>query len=124
MIFGVGIDEIEVARLEERLGRTDGLKEKLFTPREIEYCGAKRHGAQNFAARFAAKEAFLKAMGTGWRNGAAFAEIEIINDDLGKPVCVVHGKVKEFIETNGITGIHVSLSHLDDIAAAIVMLEK
>lgn len=124
MIFGIGIDEVEVARVEEKLSRTDGLRERLFTPGEIKYCESKRYSAQNYAARFAAKEAFFKAIGTGWRHGFAFSDIEIINDEYGKPACVLHGLVLKYIEEQGITGIHVSLTHLKDIAGAIVMLEK
>ena len=72
VIFGVGIDEIEVDRIEKKLQAENGLTERLFTSREIEYCRSRRFGAQNFAARFAAKEAFLKAIGTGWRDGVAW----------------------------------------------------
>jgi holo-[acyl-carrier protein] synthase len=96
----------------------------LFTAHEIEYCESKRYPAQHFAARFAAKEAMFKAVGTGWRDGFAFTDIEIINDDLGKPACVLHGKVKQFADDNGLTAVHVSLTHLKDIAGAIVLLEK
>lgn len=74
--------------------------------------------------RFAAKEAFFKAMGTGWRGGYRFDEIEIINDELGRPKAAVHGKVKDFCHKNRITRIHVSLSHTIDLAKAVVLLEK
>ena len=124
MIFGIGIDEIEVERVEKLIHKEDGLREKLFTSNEIRYCESKKHGARNFAARFAAKEAFLKAAGTGWRDGLAFGEIEITNDGLGKPCLVLHGKASEFAEKNGIRNTHVSLSHLKDLASAIVVLEK
>jgi holo-[acyl-carrier protein] synthase len=124
LIFGVGTDIIEVLRVEEKLLRTGGLKDKLFTATEIAYCEAKHRPAQHFAARFAAKEAFLKAMGTGWSGGHKFSEIEIVNDALGKPGVVVHGKVGEFCAAHGITGMHVSLSHIKDLAEAVVVLEK
>lgn len=124
MIFGLGTDIIEVGRVEEKLARTDGLKAKLFTPREIAYCEARRRPALHFAARFAAKEAFLKAMGTGWSGGHKFSEIEIVNDALGKPGVVIHGKVREFCEDRGVAGMDVSLSHLRDLAQAVVVLEK
>jgi len=124
VIFGVGIDEVEVARVEKKLSDTPGLKERLFTEGEIKYCESKRHPSQNYAARFAAKEAFFKAVGTGWRNGFAWTDIEIVNDEIGKPACRLHGRVKQFAEENQITGVHVSLTHLRDIAGAIVMLEK
>ena len=124
MIFGVGTDIIEVARVEEKLLRTGGLKKKLFTPTEIAYCEAKHRPALHFAARFAAKEAFLKAMGTGWSGGHQFSEVEVVNNTLGKPELFVYGKVREFCQAHGITGMQVSLSHIKDLAKAIVVLEK
>lgn len=123
MIFGIGTDMIEVRRVGQKLARTSGLKRKIFTSREIAYCESKRKSEEHFAARFAAKEAFLKAMGTGWSRGYRFNEIEIINTESGKPEVVVHGKVKDFCEQHGITGMHVSLSHIQDAAKAVVVLE-
>jgi holo-[acyl-carrier protein] synthase len=123
MIFGIGIDQVEVARVEKRLAQESGLKESLFTPAEIAYCQSKRHGAQNFAARFAAKEAFLKALGTGWRGGVTFCDIEIINDRQGRPACVLHGQARKLADDNHIAAIQVSLTHIHDLAAAIVTLE-
>lgn len=124
MVFGIGIDSIEVARIKKQLDNEPGLKGKLFTVGEIEYCEAKRYCAQNFAARFAAKEAFLKALGTGWRDGLAFGEVEIVNDGLGRPQIVLYGRAKEVSDKAGITNIQVSMSHIKDFAAAIVTLEK
>lgn len=124
MIFGVGTDIIEVARVEEKLLRTGGLKTKLFTPTEIAYCDSKHRPGQHYAARFAAKEAFLKAMGTGWTGGHKFSDIEVVNNALGKPELFVHGKVSEFCEAHGIAGMQVSLSHIKDLAKAVVVLEK
>lgn len=124
LIFGIGTDIIEVQRVEDKLVRTGGLKRKLFTEREIAYCDSKHRPALHLAARFAAKEAFLKAMGTGWTGGHRFDEIEIINNSLGKPELYVHGKVRAFCEAHGITAMEVSLSHIKDLAKAIVVLEK
>jgi holo-[acyl-carrier protein] synthase len=124
LIFGAGTDIIEVQRVEEKLVRTESLKTKLFTPTEIAYCESKHRPGLHFAARFAAKEAFLKAMGTGWSGGHKFSEIEVINNALGKPVLFVHGKVKEFCETHGIGPMEVSLTHIKDVASAVVVLEK
>ncbi len=123
MIFGLGIDIIHVPRVEKELVRTEGLKETLFTAREIVYCESRGKSAQHFAVRFAAKEAFLKAMGTGWRGGYRFNEIEILNDELGKPEALLHGRVKEYCDEKGITRMHVSLSHTQDLAQAVVVLE-
>ena len=123
MIFGIGTDIVEIQRVGDKLARTKGLKEKVFTPREIEYCEARKMSAQHFAARFSAKEAFLKAMGTGWSGGRKFDEIEVLNNELGKPELFVHGKVKEFCEAHAITSMEVSLSHIKDLAQAVVVLE-
>ena len=123
MIFGVGTDIIEVARVEQKLTRTEGLKKKLFTEIEAAYCESKHRPALHYAARFAAKEAFLKAMGTGWSGGHKFDEIEIVNDPLGKPELFVSGKVREFCGARGVVRMSVSLSHVKEMAAAVVILE-
>lgn len=124
MIFGIGTDIIEVGRMEKHLENNDALMKKLYTAAEQKYCNkGKVTKYQCFAARFAAKEAFFKALGTGYRYGMAFHEIEIINDELGKPNIVPHGKVKEFIEEKKITNIHLSISHIKEMANAFVVLE-
>jgi holo-[acyl-carrier protein] synthase len=124
MIIGIGTDIIEVDRVKKHVEAGFGFKEKVFTQREIEYCEAKFNKAQNFAARFSAKEAFLKAIGTGLRHGLSFLDIEIINDDLGKPEIILHGKAQEIAKKIGTTNIQVSLTHLKDVVNAIVILEK
>ena len=125
MIFGTGIDIIEVKRIERSLTRGDGLKNKLFTRFEQDYCDNRRAAVyQCYAARFAVKEAFFKALGTGYRYGMAFTEIEVKNDKLGKPFVEPSGKVKEFIEENGVKKIHISISHVKETAVASVILEK
>lgn len=124
MIFGIGIDIIEVSRMDKQIsGDGSSFQKRIFTEHEINYCETKKNKAQHYAARFSAKEAFFKAIGTGWRNGLTWQEIEIINDDLGKPVIVLHGKAKEFIEKNLIKNIHLSLSHVKETAVAVVILE-
>jgi holo-[acyl-carrier protein] synthase len=124
LIFGLGTDIIEVEKVELKMSKTGGLREKIFTQKEIEYCESKFHKGQHYAARFAVKEAFFKALGTGWRHGMAFCEIEILNDDLGKPEITLHGKAKEFTENSAISHTHVSLSHIKNIVNAVVILEK
>lgn len=123
MIFGIGTDIIEVSRMERHLINSEALRNKLFTEREQAYANDKASMYQHYAARFAAKEAFFKALGTGYRFGMAFREIEVINDDLGKPVIHIHGKVKEFIDKQGIKSIHLSISHVKEMANAFVVLE-
>jgi len=124
LIFGTGIDIIEVDRVENQISKDNGFTEKIFTKREIKYCESKKNKAQHYAARFAAKEAFFKAIGTGWRNGMAFNEIEILNNELGKPEVFLHGKTKEYSKKQLINNIHVSLSHIKKIVTAIITLEK
>ncbi len=123
MIFGSGTDIIETRRLAERLGRTEGLKKRIFTPREISACEAAGQAERRFAVLFAAKEAFLKAMGTGWSGGYRFQDIEIVCDAENRPEPVLHGKVKAFCEGNGISGVHLSLSVTGELADAVVVLE-
>ncbi len=125
MIFGIGTDIIEVARIGKRLEKSDALKQKLYTLREQQYCEkGKVTVFQCYAARFAAKEAFFKALGTGYRYGMAFHEIEVLNDELGKPYVNPLGKVKEFLDENRIKNIHLSISHVKETAVAMVVMEK
>ena len=123
MIIGLGTDLVEVERMAKSI-ETTGFREKIFSPGEIVYCESKVNKAESYAARFAAKEAFFKALGTGWRGGMAFHEIEVINNKLGKPDILINGAVREFIEKKKIARIHVSLSHLKQMATAFVILEK
>ncbi|OGU62462.1 MAG: holo-[acyl-carrier-protein] synthase [Ignavibacteria bacterium RBG_13_36_8] len=124
MIFGIGTDVIEVKRVLDKISSEEGFKESIFTEKEIEYCESKWSRGQNYAARYAAKEAFFKALGTGWRNGMKYNEIEIVNDALGKPDIQLHGSTKKYLEENNIFEIHVSLSHVKDYAFATVVLES
>jgi len=125
MIFGTGTDIIEIRRIENSIARSDAFVNKIFTEAEQAYCKKQKAGIfQSFAARYAAKEAVFKALGTGYRYGMAFREIEVINDKLGKPEVMVYGKVKVFVNEQKITGIHLSLSHVKEMALAFVVLEK
>ena len=125
MIFGIGTDIIEVKRIKKRLEDNDALRKKLYTKAEQDYCeSANVVMYQSYAARFAAKEAFFKALGTGYRYGMAFHEIEVLNDELGKPFIEPHGKVKEYLKNNKIKHIHLTISHVKKMANAFVVLEK
>ena len=97
MIFGIGIDNIEVKRIKKQIDGSTKFKEKIFTAEEIEYCESKKNYAESFAVRFAAKEAFLKAIGTGWAEGLQFIDIEILNGEKGKPEIHLHGKAKQIV---------------------------
>ena len=125
MIFGVGIDLIEVARIEKQLGRGDNrFQRRLFTEQEIAYCERKKFKALHYAARFAAKEAFFKALGTGLGGGLSWKDVEIVNDEAGKPAIRLSDKARLLAEERGLAGLHVSLTHVKDTAAAVVIIEK
>jgi len=125
MIFGIGTDIIEVSRMQKALEGNDALKKKLFTKAEQSYSEkGKVIVWQRYAARFAAKEAFFKALGTGFRYGMAFHEIEVKNDELGKPFIEPHGKVKDYLEKEKVKFIHLTISHVKEMASAMVLLEK
>ena len=125
MITGIGIDMIEVDRVAKKIGKESGFREMVFSKKEIEYCESKPKKFEHYAARFAAKEAFLKAIGTGWRSGIAFNEIETTGDDAGKPEMVLLGETAKSVEAAfGNLKIFISLSHLKNIASAVVVVEK
>ena len=124
MIEGIGIDMIEIERVADKIAKDNGFRELVFSQKEIEYCEAKANKFEHYAVRFAAKEAFLKACGTGWTTGTAFNEIEISNDPAGKPQLALLGQTAILIRKMGISKIFVSLSHLKAIASAVVIIEK
>lgn len=125
MIFGIGTDIVVISRFERFLREQNtSLLERLFTPAEQLYCAARRKSAQHFALRFAAKEAFVKALGTGLRDGLSWRQMEVANDDLGKPELLLSGRAAEMFEEKGLTNILLSLSHDGDSALAMVVLEK
>lgn len=125
MIVSIGIDIIEVYRISETLARTPRFVERVFTDKERAYCEAKgAASAQSYAARFAAKEAFLKALKTGWRGKITWHDIEILNDDQGVPSLTISGEAEEILKKTGANKIHLSMSHTTDHATAQVILEK
>ena len=123
MIFGVGLDLIEVERVRRELERDPEFREQVFTPEEIAYCDRHRHSAQHYAARFAAKEAFLKALGTGWRQGITFTDVEVRHDALGKPELHLSGRAADLAAARFIGRLHLSITHLRETAGAVVVLE-
>jgi holo-[acyl-carrier protein] synthase len=124
MIFGVGTDIIEVGRIEKLIEKNTRFRDRVFTQGEIEYCEKKKSRAHSYAARFAAKEAFFKALGTGWRQGVTFKDVEVIKKPSGKPELVLTGKSKEMIKKHHIKNIQISLSHVGESAHSVVILEK
>jgi len=125
MILSTGIDIVEVYRIRETMERTPRFTERVFTANEREYCESKGVVAfQSYAARFAAKEAFLKALKTGWRGKIGWQDIEVVQSDDGAPSLNVTGEAKLILKQLGADAIHISLSHTADHAIAQVILEK
>ena len=127
MICGVGIDLIEVDRIKKQLEKShDRFYQSSFSQKEIAYCrrGANtRIQARHFAGRFAAKEAFFKAIGTGLREGFAWKDVEVLNNAMGRPELHLKNMAKETVDKLGITNVQLSISHGRDMAAAFVILE-
>ena len=121
MITGIGIDIVEPDRIAKAIEKEKGFRELVFSKNEITYCESKPNKYQHYAARFAAKEAFFKALGTGWKNGTAFKEVEVVNDEKGKPELLLLG---ETATTIGFMKIQVSLSHIKSMATAVVVVEQ
>ena len=122
MTKGVGIDIVDVSRMEKRIEKAAFIH-LVFTETEINYCQSKKHKAQHFAARFAAKEAYMKAVGLGWTNDTDFKEIETINDQDGKPEIVLSNQTLAYFRDHDFKQVLVSLSHTTTLATAIVILE-
>jgi holo-[acyl-carrier protein] synthase len=124
LIYGIGTDIIEVSRIAKVMERDIGFREKIFSEGEIAYCEKMKNKYQHYAARFSAKEAFMKALGTGWRDGIRFVEVEVTHDALGKPLLVLSGKAKELADKARMGEMHVSLSHVKEVASAVVVVER
>jgi holo-[acyl-carrier protein] synthase len=125
MIVSIGIDIIEVYRMRETIARTPRFARRVFTEAERKYCESKGAvAAQSYAARFAAKEAFLKALKTGWRGKITWQDIEVVRDKDGVPLLSVHGEARAMLDKLGATDIHLSISHSTEYAIAEVIFEK
>lgn len=124
MIVGVGIDSVSISRIAgliDRYGRR--FLEKIFTEDEIAEGLGRRDTAQYFAARFAAREAFFKALGTGWGRGIPLKEVSVKKEESGRPLLSLSRRAMEATESRGTSISHLSLSHEADIAQAVVILE-
>ena len=124
MIVGTGIDIVNIDRIERLMTRWGGVfLSRVFTETEIGWCQRKARPSECFATRFAAKEAFLKAIGWGLRNGIQWTDIEVKNDSIGKPCLFFHRRAKEVLETHRIQKTLLTLSHDRPFAVAHVILE-
>ncbi|MCW5961196.1 MAG: holo-ACP synthase [Pyrinomonadaceae bacterium] len=125
MIVSIGVDIIEVYRIRETIERTPRFVERVFTEKERAYCVSKgAAAAQSYGARFAAKEAFLKALKTGWRGKVTWHDMEILSDELGAPSLSVRNEARILMENLGANRIHLSISHTTEHAVAQVVLER
>jgi holo-[acyl-carrier protein] synthase len=125
MIVGTGVDITETARIEQALQRHgERFSKRLYTPQEIAYCEQFKNRAERFAARFAAKEAAFKALGTGWREGVRWLDAEVTHQPSGKPELVLTGRAAEIARALGVTRTAVSLSHSNHYAIAQVIFES
>ncbi|PLY01089.1 MAG: holo-[acyl-carrier-protein] synthase [Desulfuromonas sp.] len=122
-LAGIGTDLARISRFEKFLDRKMAVIERIFTAGEIEYALAKKYPAPHLAARFAAKEAFLKALGLGLRDGISWHDMTVELNPLGKPSLRLSGRAREIFDGQDCSGLHLSYSHEGDYAVATVVLE-
>ncbi|MCB5223906.1 MAG: holo-ACP synthase [Candidatus Cloacimonadaceae bacterium] len=122
MTLGIGTDIVKVARIARLLERHPEFIHKVFTASEIEYCNSRSFPAQSYAARFAAKEAVMKALGTGWDGQVNWRDIEVLNTGEGVPKLKLHGLALERMKALGAENALLSLSHEKEFAVAFVVL--
>ena len=119
-IYGIGTDIIEISRIEKAIKQTSLFKRKVYTEKEIEHIEKKKHPYSSYAGRFAAKEAVSKAFGTGV-HGFSLSDIEILNDELGKPNIILYNNLKDFTKN---FVFQVSISHSKEYAVSTVIISK
>ncbi len=124
MIVGTGVDIAETSRIEQSLAKHgERFAKRVFTPGEIAYCDRYKNRAERYAARFAAKEAAFKALGTGWRDGVRWLDVEVTHQPSGKPELVLTRRAKELAQELGVSRMAVSISHSDRYVVAQVIFE-
>jgi holo-[acyl-carrier protein] synthase len=125
MVIGIGTDLIEIVRIAQSIGRYgERFLQRVFTPREIAYCQRKKNAAESFAARFAAKEAGTKALGTGISRGISWLELEVVREHGGKPSLRLTGRAAQRARDLGVATVSLSLTHSKDVALAVVVMEN
>ncbi len=125
MIVGIGTDLAEVGRIRHSIAQFgDRFLHRIYTEEERAYASSKANAAERFAARFAAKEAGMKAIGTGWRRGVTWKDFEVVNQRSGQPVLTLSGVAREIADQRGVSRIFISLTHTREMAFAIVILES
>ncbi|HEV2395631.1 MAG TPA: holo-[acyl-carrier-protein] synthase [Candidatus Sulfotelmatobacter sp.] len=125
MIVGTGIDIAEVPRIRQSIERFgQRFLQRVYTEGEMRYCDSKANRVERYAARFAAKEAAMKALGTGWNHGVRWRDCEVAREPGGRPTMRFHGKAGEFAAKLGVKNIALSISHTEEEAIAQVILES
>jgi holo-[acyl-carrier protein] synthase len=126
-VMAHGIDLVDCKRLAEAIGRHgERFLNRIYTKNELAYCRGRKRELEHLAGRFAAKEAVLKLLGTGWKNGIAWTDIEVVNTPSGKPVVKLTGQCRLIADQQGLSSILISISHIDThaIASAIASAES
>lgn len=123
MIVGIGVDLVKIDRIDKAGKNHQGFLERIFTEREREYCNRQKFPAQHYAARFAAKEAVLKAIGTGWSAGVKWTDMEVLHGEGGGPIVNLSGRVKDLMDLKGVKQVLLSYSHDEGYAVAQAVLE-
>jgi holo-[acyl-carrier protein] synthase len=121
-IIGIGIDLVEVKRIEDAVKKRKNFLERIYTKEEIRVNPEGEFRFQELAGRFAVKEAFFKAIKSGWRRGVTFSDVIVLNEPSGAPYIKLTGKAKEIADSLGAKSIHVSISHTDHTATGVVIL--
>jgi holo-[acyl-carrier protein] synthase len=125
LIVGLGLDIAEIDRIEAAITRHGTpILERLYTPAEVAYCESHRNKFERYAGRFAAKEAAMKALGTGWRRGVRWRDIEVIREASGKPSLALKGTAKRIAEGLGVKNISLTITHSGNLALAEVIFEN
>jgi holo-[acyl-carrier protein] synthase len=125
MIVAIGIDLVEISRIEEVFARRgERFRARVFTESEIVYCERRASKFASYAARFAAKEAAMKALGTGWADGVGWTDVEVVSGATGAPALQLHKRARERMIELGATRAHISLTHSGNLAIAQVVLES
>ena len=127
MIFGIGVDLAEVERIREALERTDigaRFRDRIFTTGEQKYCERRKRKYESYAARFAAKEATMKALGSGWGRNVGWTEIEVVREPGARPEIRLHGKTAAFAARLGVRRLALALTHTTETAMAEVIAES
>lgn len=123
MIIGIGIDIMDIKKIEESL-QMETFHGKVFTHAEMKAVARYRNKAEHLAGKFAAKEALMKAIGAGIQQEVWFTQIEVLNDEAGQPYLNVSGEAERRLQENGTKHVHVSISHSSGVAVAVVILES